>query len=124
MQLLAGLGPLGPLELGLILVIVVLIFGVGRLPEVGGAIGKSVREFRKATKDDEHAGADSTTANSAITSPGGSTDATGATSVEMAPPAAAGAASDTMFCSECGARNARSAKFCAECGHAIAAAVR
>ncbi|MBI4301829.1 MAG: twin-arginine translocase TatA/TatE family subunit [Chloroflexi bacterium] len=39
---------LGPMELVIILVIVLLIFGVGRLPEVGGAIGKGIREFRKS----------------------------------------------------------------------------
>lgn len=38
---------LGPLELGIILVIVIMIFGVGRLPEVGGAVGKTIREFRR-----------------------------------------------------------------------------
>jgi len=35
------------LELGIILVIVIMIFGVGRLPEVGGAVGKTIREFRR-----------------------------------------------------------------------------
>ena len=44
--------PFGPWELVIILVIVVVIFGAGRLSEVGGAVGKSVREFRKATTDD------------------------------------------------------------------------
>lgn len=38
---------LGPVELGLILLIVAMLFGVGKLPEVFGAIGKGVREFRK-----------------------------------------------------------------------------
>lgn len=38
---------MGPLEIGIILVIVLVIFGVGKLPQVGGAIGKSIREFRK-----------------------------------------------------------------------------
>jgi sec-independent protein translocase protein TatA len=38
---------MGPLEIGIILVIVLIIFGVGKLPQVGGAIGKSIREFRK-----------------------------------------------------------------------------
>jgi sec-independent protein translocase protein TatA len=38
---------LGPIELGLILLIVAMLFGVGKLPEVFGAIGKGVREFRK-----------------------------------------------------------------------------
>jgi len=36
----------GPLELVLILVIVAMLFGVGKLPEVFGAVGKGVREFR------------------------------------------------------------------------------
>jgi len=40
---------LGPLELIIVLVIVVIIFGVGRLPEIGGAVGKAIREFRQAT---------------------------------------------------------------------------
>ena len=50
---LAGIGPMGPVELLLILAVVIIIFGVGRLPEVGGAIGKGIREFRKASKEDD-----------------------------------------------------------------------
>jgi sec-independent protein translocase protein TatA len=42
---------LGPLELGLILLIVILVFGAGKLPELGGAVGKTLREFRQATTD-------------------------------------------------------------------------
>lgn len=45
---------LGPWEIGLILVIILIIFGVGRLPQVGGAIGKALREFRKAKGDKEN----------------------------------------------------------------------
>ena len=37
----------GPWELVIILVIVAMLFGVGRLPEVFGAVGKGIREFRK-----------------------------------------------------------------------------
>lgn len=45
----------GP-ELIIILVVVIIIFGVGKLPQVGGAIGKGLREFRKArTEEDEEA---------------------------------------------------------------------
>ncbi|MFQ5460650.1 MAG: twin-arginine translocase TatA/TatE family subunit [Anaerolineae bacterium] len=40
---------LGPGELVVLLVIVMIFFGVGRLPEVGGAVGKGIREFRKAS---------------------------------------------------------------------------
>lgn len=41
----------GPLELVIVLVIALLILGPGRLPEVGSALGKSIREFRKAATD-------------------------------------------------------------------------
>jgi TatA/E family protein of Tat protein translocase len=41
----------GPLELVIILVIALLILGPGRLPDVGSALGKSLREFRKASSD-------------------------------------------------------------------------
>ena len=38
----------GPTEMIILLVIVTMIFGVGRLPQVGSAIGNAIREFRKA----------------------------------------------------------------------------
>ena len=37
---------MGPWEIGLILLIILFVFGVGKLPQVGNAIGKSFREFR------------------------------------------------------------------------------
>lgn len=37
--------------IALLLVVVLIIFGPGRLPELGGAVGKAMREFRKATSD-------------------------------------------------------------------------
>jgi sec-independent protein translocase protein TatA len=40
---------LGVPELLVILLIVVLIFGVGKLPEVGSSLGRAIREFRDAT---------------------------------------------------------------------------
>ena len=43
--------PFHPLWLVVILVIVLIIFGPGRLPEFGGAVGKAMREFRKASND-------------------------------------------------------------------------
>ena len=45
----------GPLELVIILVIALLILGPGKLPEVGSALGKSIREFRKASADVQEA---------------------------------------------------------------------
>ncbi|MBM2824439.1 MAG: tatA [Dehalococcoidales bacterium] len=46
---------LGPWEIGLILVIILIVFGVGKLPQVGNTIGKGIREFRRAQRgeDDE-----------------------------------------------------------------------
>lgn len=46
---------IGPWELALILGIVLIIFGVGKLPQVGGSIGKALREFRKGQKLDDEA---------------------------------------------------------------------
>lgn len=45
----------GPLELVLILVIVAMLFGVGKLPEVFGSIGKGIREFRKESSLEDSA---------------------------------------------------------------------
>ena len=44
---------LGPTELALILVLALILFGAGKLADVGGAIGKSIREFRHAATDDD-----------------------------------------------------------------------
>lgn len=38
---------MGPWEIALIVVIILIVFGVGKLPQVGGAIGKGLRSFRK-----------------------------------------------------------------------------
>ena len=54
-------GGLGGWEWIIILVIVIIIFGVGRLSDVGGALGKSIREFRESSKgeDEQPAGDES-----------------------------------------------------------------
>lgn len=46
---------IGPLELILILAVVLLIFGAGRLPEIGSALGKSIRAFKKSSSAEEDA---------------------------------------------------------------------
>lgn len=38
----------------IVLVIVLVVFGVGRLPEIGGAVGKAIREFRSQSKSDDN----------------------------------------------------------------------
>ena len=49
----AGLliGMPGPYELMVIFLIVLLVFGAARLPEIGKFLGKGIREFKKATKE-------------------------------------------------------------------------
>ena len=48
-------GSLGPVELVLILTIVVLIFGASKLTQVGGALGKSVKDFKRETSSEDGA---------------------------------------------------------------------
>ena len=43
--------PIHPFWIIAIVVVVLIVFGPGRLPELGGAIGKAMREFRKATSE-------------------------------------------------------------------------
>lgn len=46
---------IGPMELAIVLVIVMIIFGVGKLPEIGSAVGKGIREFKRANSGDDEA---------------------------------------------------------------------
>jgi sec-independent protein translocase protein TatA len=94
---------LGPFEILLILGIVVLIFGVGKLSDVGGAVGKSIREFRKAAREPDELEQEAPSAD------GGNTAA-----------AEAGA----PHCRKCGAELGAQAKFCDECGTPAGAAVK
>ena len=51
--MLQAIGGLGPVELVIILVIVLLIFGAGKLPQIGNALGRSIRNFKKSSTGDE-----------------------------------------------------------------------
>ena len=44
---------LGPWEIGLILVIILIIFGVGKLPQIGSTIDQGIREFRKEQRGED-----------------------------------------------------------------------
>ena len=44
---------LGMPELIIILVIIVIIFGAGKLPEIGSGLGKGIKNFKSATKEDD-----------------------------------------------------------------------
>ena len=44
---------IGPLEIGIVLLIVLVIFGPKRLPELGRSVGKGIREFRSSVSGDD-----------------------------------------------------------------------
>ena len=54
MHFLAFFGPIGWPELLVILVLVLVIFGPRRLPEISEALGKSIRKFKEASRDATH----------------------------------------------------------------------
>ncbi len=97
-MLAVGIGPIGPFEGLIILAVVVLIFGVGKMADVGGALGKSVREFRKAAKESDEPDVLITEATVDSTASDVSA-ATGVTCVKCSAPLDA----DKKFCAECGA---------------------
>jgi sec-independent protein translocase protein TatA len=78
------------MELVIILLIIVVIFGAGRLSEVGGALGKGIREFRSAT----HGQPEAAPSTSALPAAG--------------------------RCASCGASNLGGQAFCGECGARVA----
>ena len=47
------LGNIGPLEIGIVLVIALIVFGPKRLPELGRSLGKGIREFRGSIGGDD-----------------------------------------------------------------------
>ena len=58
---------LGWPELAIILVIVLVIFGASRVPEIGRALGKGIREFKGSVSDVKESVADKPAADSAAT---------------------------------------------------------
>ena len=46
------LSRLGPWEIVLILIVVLFVFGVGKLPEAGKSIGRAIHEFKKSLRDE------------------------------------------------------------------------
>lgn len=47
----AFIGGLGPMELGVIFLIILLVFGAKRIPEIAQGLGKGITEFKKAARD-------------------------------------------------------------------------
>jgi sec-independent protein translocase protein TatA len=83
---------IGPLELIIIVVIALLVFGPGRIGDVGSALGRGMREFRKGMDSDA-----------------------------PAPPSSSGGRHNDATCASCGEHNPDEAKFCVRCGSRVAA---
>lgn len=90
------MGALQPMHLIVVLVIVLLIFGPGKLPDLGRAIGDSMREFRRATSE-----------------------VAGSSASKLEPTAASGAT-----CAQCQALLPANSRFCGSCGAQTEAAPR
>jgi TatA/E family protein of Tat protein translocase len=72
---------IGPGELIIVLVIALIVVGPGKLPDVGAALGKSIREFRKAAADVK----ETTTLEAPANGSGQASQAAAATSATAAP---------------------------------------
>lgn len=112
---------LGGPELFIVLLIVIVIFGAGRLSEIGGALGRGIREFRTATKDEHESATDAAAGTSKA--PTASTTVTAsttpaATTVATAPTAPVG----EITCPSCNTVNPASQAFCGQCGTRLARA--
>jgi sec-independent protein translocase protein TatA len=83
---------LGGPELVFILVIVLIVFGAGKLPTVFGQLGRGVRTFREEAEKPAQPGSATTSTTAAGT-----------------------------YCTSCGKPNSEGAKFCASCGSPLAA---
>jgi len=53
MYVIGMIGMPGPMELIVILIIVVIIFGAGKLPQIGEGMGKAIRNFKGAVSENE-----------------------------------------------------------------------
>src|SRR5438067_6403932 len=105
-----GLGALQPGHLIVILVIVLLIFGPGKLPELGKAMGDGLRELKKATGAEEHkdAGTVASSTTAVATPPAANTSST-ITPITAAPTIAA------RVCPSCRGSVPVGDKFCGNC---------
>jgi sec-independent protein translocase protein TatA len=117
----------GPWEIVIILVILVIIFGAGRLSQVGGAVGKSVREFRHSVTEEPPAAplppaappitcADCQATNPATNKFCSSCGATLLPAIEAGVPSGVAPVVPTNTCPSCATVNPPGQPFCGQCG--------
>jgi sec-independent protein translocase protein TatA len=102
-----GIGALQPGHLIVILVIVLLIFGPGKLPELGKAMGEGLKELKKATGGGEEPAKDAGTATATTVAPPAAAAGTGT----VTPITAA-----SRVCPSCRGSVPVGDKFCGNCG--------
>ena len=112
--MLAAAGPfgLGPMELVIILLVLVMLFGATRLKDLGGSLGQGIKEFRSAVKEEDQE--PPTQASAAAAAPAPEAAAVVSNGAEVV---------SAVKCPSCGALNDATAKHCNQCGAAIAAPV-
>jgi sec-independent protein translocase protein TatA len=118
-----GLGALQPGHLIVVLVIVLLIFGPGKLPELGRAMGDGLRELKKASTDDKDKEADTaaaTVTETAAVAPS-AVAAPVATTATVTPISAAAA---PHVCPSCRGSVPAGDKFCGNCGASMEQVIR
>ena len=103
-MLAAGPFGLGPMELVIILLVLVMLFGATRLADLGGSLGKGIKEFRKEVSTDDEETAPPVAQASAANGNGAGTIA-------------------AVKCASCGMLNDATAKHCNQCGASLAAPV-
>ncbi len=116
-----GLGALQPGHLIVILVIVLLIFGPGKLPELGKAMGDGLRELKKATgggEDKDAALSPASTTATAVAPPPAPAAPAPVTSSTVTPIGAAPTMA-TRACPSCRGAVPVGDKFCGNCGATI-----
>jgi sec-independent protein translocase protein TatA len=113
-----GTGLIQPGHLLIILVIALIVFGPGKLPELGSSLGKGIREFKRTVGGDDPVPTAPTAMGTLPPPAATATMAPGAPSATTAPVAAAPASG---ACAQCGNPVASDARFCTRCGHALAA---
>lgn len=94
---------LGPLEIIVILVVALLIFGPKNLPKLGSALGKTVKNVREGMEGDEDKDDEKKATE---------TEA----SIEDADADADAADENVKFCPKCGTKNPADNAFCSKCG--------
>ncbi len=114
------MGALQPAHLILVLALVLIIFGPGKLPQLGKSLGDGIREFRRGTDGDAAADPAPIDAGSPAAKTVDATVVSSTTSPSTASAPTSVASADSA-CQSCQSPLAADARFCGSCGAAQAA---